>query len=203
MNLKGRYWAFVVYPESVKGDLKEELTKMGVVAAISPLHNEDYNPDGEKKKDHYHVLLEYEGPTSYKVVNESICEPLGATIPKRVVSLRGYYRYLTHMDNPEKAQYNESEIIKIGGFNLDLTASEVTTIKIKIMQDINDNDISEYSDLINYYLYEIGDIERLEIASNNTFFFDKYLSSRRNKANKSSNVGLHNIHYAKCILSIF
>ena len=199
MNLKGRYWAFVLYPESAIEDWKNKLIESGVVGAISPLHNQDINPDGTNKKEHYHVLLEYDGPTSYNVVKESICDLVGGTIPKRVVSLRGYYRYLTHMDNPEKAQYEENDIIKIGGFTLDLTTTEITALKIKIIEDISENNIIEYSDLLDYYLYKTGDIERLEVASNHTFFFDKYISSRRNKENKSGNVGLHNIDYATII----
>ena len=194
MNLKGRYWAFILYPESAIEEWKEKLNELGVVAAISPLHDKDINPDGTTKKEHYHILIEYDGPTSYKVVNESICEVVGGTIPKRVVSLRGYYRYLTHMDNPEKAQYEEKDVIRIGGFTLDLTTTEITALKIKIIEDISENNIIEYSDLLDYYLYNTGDIERLEVASNHTFFFDKYISSKRNKRYNEENISLHNIY---------
>lgn len=193
MNIKGRYWAFIVYPDSVIENWKDKLTEIGVVGAISPIHDKDINVDGTPKKEHYHVLIEYDGPTSYNVVKESVCDIIGATIPKRVVSLRGYYRYLTHMDNPEKEQYKEEEIIKIGGFTIDLTATEITAIKIKIIEDISEQNITEYADLLDYYLYGTGDIERLEVSSNHTFFFDKYIASRRNKEKSNSNNGLHNI----------
>lgn len=187
MNLKGRYWAFIVYPESAPDNWIDILSEMGVVGAISPLHDKDVNPDGTEKKPHYHVVIEFEGPTTYKHVSENISPEVNGTIPKRVVSLRGYYRYLTHMDNPEKAQYNQNDVKEIGGFKLELTTTEVTEIKIKIIEDITNNNITEYSDLLDYYLYETGDIERLEVSSNHTFFFDKYISSRRNKS-------LHNIY---------
>ena len=100
------------------------------------------------------------------------------------------------MDNPEKAQYDLNDVRHIGGFKLELTTTEVTEIKIKIIEDITNNKIIEYSDLLDYYLYETGDIERLEVASNHTFFFDKYISSRRNKKYTEENTGLHNIYYA-------
>lgn len=187
MNLKGRYWAFIVYPESAPEKWKEILSEMGVVGAISPIHDKDKNADGTEKKPHYHVLIEFEGPTTYKHINENICPEVNGTIPKRVISLRGYYRYLTHMDNPEKAQYNVNEIKHIGGFKLELTTTEVTEIKIKIIEDITENKIIEYSDLLDYYLYETGDIERLEVASNHTYFFDKYISSKRNKKYNEEN----------------
>lgn len=194
MNLKGRYWAFILYPDSAPENWKDILSEMGVVGAISPLHDRDKNADGIDKKPHYHIVIEFEGPTTYKHVSENICPSVNATIPKRVVSLRGYYRYLTHMDNPEKAQYEEKDVIKIGGFTLDLTTTEVTALKVKIIEDITENNIVEYSDLLDYYLYQIGDIERLEIASNHTYFFDKYISSRRNKKYNEENISLHNIY---------
>lgn len=193
MNLKGRYWAFIVYPESAPDNWIDILSEMGVVGAISPLHDKDTNPDGTEKKPHYHIVIEFDGPTTYKHVHENICESVNGTIPKRVISLRGYYRYLTHMDNPEKAQYDQNDVKQIGGFKLELTTTEVTEIKIKIIEDITNNKIYEYSELLDYYLYEVGDIERLEVASNHTFFFDKYISSRRNKKNNSEHKGLHNI----------
>lgn len=194
MNLKGRYWAFIVYPESAPSNWKDILSELGVVGAISPLHDKDINPDGTEKKPHFHVVIEFEGPTTYSTVLENICNKVEATIPKRVVSLRGYYRYLTHMDNPEKAQYNEADIQKLGGFTLDLTTTEITAIKVQIMEDITEKNIIEYSDLLDYYLYELGDMEKLEVTSNHTYFFDKYIASRRNKQKESSNFGLHNIH---------
>lgn len=194
MNLKGRYWAFIVYPESAPDNWIDILSEMGVVGAISPLHDQDTNPDGTEKKPHYHIVIEFDGPTTYKHVHENICETVNGTIPKRVISLRGYYRYLTHMDNPEKAQYDQNDVKQIGGFKLELTTTEVTEIKIKIIEDITNNKIYEYSELLDYYLYEVGDIERLEVASNHTFFFDKYISSRRNKKNNEEHKSLHNIY---------
>ena len=100
--MKSRYWSFIVYPESVKENWINELEETGLVFAISPLHDKDVNPTGEPKKEHYHVLIEYEGPKTYKSIKEEICDKIGATIPKKIESLRGYYRYLTHKDNPEK-----------------------------------------------------------------------------------------------------
>ena len=114
--MKSRYWSFIVYPESVCDNWINDLTEKGCVFAVSPLHDKDINPTGELKKPHYHVLIQFDGPTTYKNVKENICDLIGATIPKNVISMRGYYRYLCHLDNPEKYQYDVNDIQTYGGY---------------------------------------------------------------------------------------
>ena len=180
MNIKSRHWAFIVYPESALEGWEMVLEEKGTVFAVSPLHDKDITPEGEKKKDHYHVLVEFEGPTTYKNVKENICDVIGSTIPKNIMSVRGYYRYLTHEDNPEKAQYNKEDIKEYNGFHLDLTITETTAIMKKITEDIVKLDIKEYCDLLDYY-NDLGDQDYWEICSNHVYFLDKYICSRRNK----------------------
>lgn len=176
--MKSRFWSFIIYPESGLEGWIDTLIEMGCVFAISPLHDKDVTAEGEKKKEHYHILLQFEGPTTYNNVKENICDVVGGTIPKKVISMRGYYRYLTHMDNPEKAQYKEEDVKCYGGFKCELTNSEVTFIMACIIDDIEKEDINEFNDLVNYYR-SMGDYDRFEIVSNHVYFFDKVLSSRR------------------------
>ena len=194
--MKNRYWSFVCYPESVMLDFKDYLSEMGCVFAVSPLHDKDVNATGEPKKAHWHVLLQFEGPTTYNKVKEQICDVIGATIPKAVISLRGYYRYLCHLDNPEKAQYNIEQIEEYGGFHIDLTCSEKNVIKSNICDCIIQHNINEYVDLVNYYR-DIGDFDYFEIVCNNTLFFSTYLKSKKFKSSeiKSINVTSNNICY--------
>ena len=74
--------------------------------AISPLHDKDLNATGEPKKAHWHVIVVYGSPTTESNV-KSLTERLNAPKPIPLEQVRGYYRYLTHKDNPEKAQYDE------------------------------------------------------------------------------------------------
>lgn len=76
--------------------------------AISPLHDKDIDPTGESKKPHYHIILNYDGPTTYEHVKE-LCDSLNMTIPIKLESLRNMYRYHLHLDNPEKYQYDDRE----------------------------------------------------------------------------------------------
>ena len=183
-NVKKRNWAFVLYPESAPKNWREQLLQTGLQCAVSPLHDRDVNPTGEPKKPHYHVILAYSGPTSYNVVKALTNGKLGQTIPQPLEQLEGYYRYFTHKDNPEKAQYNASDIETINGFDIrnyiDLTKSEVVRIKREIQAFIRDNQIFEYADLMDL-LMDAGEemADHYEVAANNTVFFDRYLSSRR------------------------
>ena len=134
--LKKRNWAFVVYPESAPNDWIEQLQQRGVGGALSPLHDKDLNATGEPKKAHWHVIVTYEGPTAQSVV-ERLTEHLNAPKPIPLEQVRGYYRYLTHKDNPEKAQYDEKDIQTLNGFDIrdfvEMTKSEVNA-KIRIIQ---------------------------------------------------------------------
>lgn len=187
MNKKARYWTFVAYPESLTTDLKTFLDDNCLIYAISPLHDKDIDITGEPKKPHYHVLLEFPGPTTYKNVKENITDELKQPIPKPIMTIRGAYRYLCHLDNPEKAQYNVSDIVKSESFELVLCKSEVTTLKALILEDIKNNRIKEYYDLLQYYLNQ-GDMDRFDIVANNTIFFSTYLGSYRAKLKDSMKV---------------
>ena len=154
----------------------------GLQVAISPLHDKDVNADGEPKKAHHHVILVYGSPTTYNNV-KALCDRLNQPIPQPLEQVRGYYRYLTHEDNPEKAQYSKSDIQTLNGFDIrefvELTKSEVTKAKREILQLIRDNSITEYADLIDILMDGgEGTADMFDVASNNTLFFKAYLTSQ-------------------------
>lgn len=190
---KNRYWAFVLYLESAPEDWKDKLQLTGLPICLSPYHDKDLNPDGTSKKPHYHVILCFGGPTTFNNV-KTITDSLNQPIPIPLQQVKGYYRYLTHMDNPEKAQYSEKDIQYLNGFNIDdyvvLTYSQVNTICVYLQQLVIDNTITEYADLLDYLLqHEL--YTELEVARNHTILFNAYISSKRNKIKneiKSQNI---------------
>lgn len=188
-NVKKRNWAFVLYPESAPADWLEQLQKTGLPCAISPLHDRDVNATGEQKKPHYHVMVFYQGPTSYNVVKR-LTDGLHQPIPQVVEQVRGYYRYLTHMDNPEKAQYPASEIRTLNGFDIgdfvDMTKSEVTKVLRALMDYIRENDLMEYADLMDMTMCEGVPPEWFDVASSHTLFFTGYLKSRRYRVERGA-----------------
>ena len=179
---KKRNWTFVLYPESAPNDWKDILIKTGLPIAISPLHDKDINPDGEPKKAHYHVVLCYNNTVSGRVV-KSLVDELNQPMPQPIDSVRGLYRYFTHKDNPEKAQYKEKDIINLNGFDIadfsDLSAREVQQVREELTKLIREAEIFEYSDFIDI-VYALKRPDYSLVASTNTILFNTYISSRRN-----------------------
>lgn len=179
---KKRNWATVCYPESAPKDWLEILKRSGVQAAVSPLHDRDLEADEKTpKKPHWHVLMVYPGPKSLSSM-KSFCATFGGVQPVAVEAVRGYYRYLTHKDDPEKFQYDVKDIKTLNGFSIldfiEMSRSEVLNIKKELVFLIMTENFIEYADFINHLL-EKGTTEFLDVAMSNTYFFDKYLSSRR------------------------
>lgn len=188
---KKRYWTFVLYPESAPVNWREILQRTGLLVAISPLHDKDKNPDGEFKKPHYHIILCYEGPTTGSNV-KSLVDELNQPIPLPIDSVRGLYRYFTHMDNPEKYQYDEKDITTLNGFNINdfsnLSATDTAKIKLELTKFARESDIYEYSEFMNRII-DLDKPDYFLIASSNTLYFNAYLTSKRNQIKDGLNTG--------------
>lgn len=183
--IKKRNWGGVVYPESAPEDWQEILKLKGITFAVSPLHDKDINPTGEAKKPHYHVILCFDGPVTDNSV-KTIMEELNSPIPIPLESVRGYYRYLTHKDNPEKYQYDETEIKLFNGFDVCdvLNNFEVYQYLKQIQIIILEQDIYEYAELMNYLLsYDM--MELWNVASSHTLFLNTYITSKRHTVSKT------------------
>lgn len=157
-----RNFAFIVYPddERLPHNWQDELAALHVPMAISPLHDSDvYGPDdeghtpGEPKKPHYHVLMTFSGKKSPCQVL-TMLEPLNVIHVENVNDVRGYCRYLCHLDDPAKAQYKVSDIVSLCGFDLGvitaLTASQRAIVRDQIIDFITEYNITEYSDMVIY-----------------------------------------------------
>lgn len=185
---KGRIWASVCYPESLPDDWLDILSSTSLQIAISPLHDKDLEPDGKTfKKPHYHILFNFDGPTTYNHVKE-ICDTINATIPIKIESIRGMYRYHLHLDNPEKYQYHDNDRILLNGFdksNVDgLTVTDIDRITTELIDFCEENDITEYYDLL-IYLRLSSNTDYLNVAKRNTIMLNTFLKSKRNKFKKN------------------
>ena len=186
MNKK-RNWAFVLYTESAPENWKEILIQSGVELAISPYHDKDKNPLGDDKKPHYHIILSYPGPTTFNNVKSLVVDKLGQPIPIYLESVKGYYRYFTHKDNPEKYQYDDHDIKLFNGFDVSsiLNNTEVFQITKFVNSFIRENDLVEYSDLVDI-LQDNQFYEELNVVLTHPSYFKAYLDSRRYKKEKSN-----------------
>jgi len=203
-NIKARYWACVAYPESLPSDWLERLRETGLQVAISPLHDKDLNADETEKKPHFHLIFAYEGPTTYNNV-KFLCDSFNMTIPIKLESIRGMYRYHIHIDNPEKYQYDDRDRILLNGFDSnsvnELTKTEVNKLKKEIIAFINDNDILEYAELITVLL-ESDCTQLLDVATSHTLLFNTYITSKRHSFERKNDnfITSDNIYYVNLIV---
>ena len=178
---KARVWAAVLYPDSMPTNWNEVIMQTGLACALSPLHDSDLKPDGSPKKPHFHFMMCWEGPTTYATAKRISKQYLGGTFPIPLVSPRGYYRYFTHLDNPDKAQYDAAQITHYNGFSpsdfIDLTKSEVLAVKKELVTMIIEMGMLNYSEFIEYLLFN-GTNEQFDIASSHTYFIKGYLDDR-------------------------
>lgn len=188
-DLKKRNWTFVLYDDSCAKDWEEYLIGTGVPFSYA-YHDKDMTEVGEPKKPHYHVVICFDGPITYQNVS-NYAERVGAAnnVVQPVGSVRGIVRYFCHKDNPDKYQYSEDIIQCRNGFDpqdyFNLTVTQAKAFKRKVTLFIQDNDITEYADLIDV-LMDSDEGDMFDIASQNTFFFTQYIKSRKNLKNKRS-----------------
>lgn len=188
---KGRNWAFVVYPESLPKNYEEIIQNTGLPMCFSPLHDKDVDPTGEPKKPHFHVICYYENTTTFKNVKENVSDLLNGTIPIKLESMVGMYRYHLHLDNPEKYQYDDRKRTFYNGFDVNKVDSLTTTEIMKIIKSIQDfiiaEHITEYSDLMD--ILKDNDMTSMyDVAYNHTFFFNTYIRSRKLKSNYEKSI---------------
>ena len=146
-----RNFATVVYPESAPADWLDKLDAYHVAALVSPLHDRDTNPSGEIKKPHYHVLLLFDGPKEFETQIKPIFDEIGGVGRETVASARGYARYLCHLDNPEKAQYDPADVRSFGGANyFDITNLPTDDVKLlaEMMQFIREAEIYSFAEFL-------------------------------------------------------
>lgn len=177
-----RGWAFILYPESAFDNWITILDDMHVPMAISPLHDLDVNEDThELKKPHYHIIVTFDGMKSFDQVKE-ITDSVGGTIPIPVNCLYSYYRYLCHIDNQDKVRYDVSDIILLGGFDPKNYISEQVGVFVsEMVAFINQNNVTEYSDFVEYCAAEHpADWFRVLTDFKSVFFYN-YIKSKRFK----------------------
>lgn len=174
---KSRNWWFVLYPESAPDDWLSTLESTMVPFAVSPLHDKDIASDGHVKKPHFHIMLRYAGPTTYNHILE-LTRSLNQPIPQIYDSPKGAYDYLTHANNPEKAQYDIADIKTYNGFALPLNkGDDKMSVRREICSFIRDNKILEYSALVDVAMSLSDDWFKSVIKD--CYFYNQYLRSIR------------------------
>lgn len=175
-----RNFATVVYEDSAPQNWRKLLEDELVPAFISPYHDSDVNANGEPKKPHWHVIVMFD---SVKTVEQAkdVFNRIGGVGCEKVNSLRGYARYLCHLDNPDKVQYGVENVISLCGANYQEIVSLVSD-KYKVIEEMIDfcekyNVNSFY--LLSKYAFKNNDNWKRALADNSAVFMREYLKSKQ------------------------
>ena len=179
-------WAFLLYQESAPENYLDVLEEMHIPFVLSPWHDKDVNKEtGEFKKAHKHGVLFFESLKSYTQVSELLTEKLHTPSHVEVVmSPKGMYDYFIHAENPDKTLYNMDEIESGCGFELEqfLITNNNEQFLSTVIDIIEEHNFTEFNNLVRYARVENPSL--LNLIIDKTYFFAKYLDSRRHSNNK-------------------
>ena len=178
-------WAFLIYEESSPSNYRDILEQMHIPYILSPWHNQDIDQStGLIKKSHKHGALFFDSLKSYSQVSELLQQHLNT--PRHIeiiMSPKGMFDYLIHASNSDKTLYDINDIESGCGFDLnqfllDQGQSEVFN---NIIDMIENHNFIEFQDLVMYARQHHPSY--LNLIIQRTYFFAKYLDSRRHTFN--------------------
>ena len=188
-NIRSNKWTFLLYQESAPENYLEILEEMHVPFVLSPWHDKDVNKEtGEFKKAHRHGALYFDSLKSYTQVSDLLTKNLNTPAHvEPVMSPKGMYDYFTHAQNPEKTLYDINDIESGCGFELDKfiisnNNDEFLSMVIDVIEEYN---FTEFNALVIYARKENKQL--LGLIMDKTYFFAKYLDSRRHDKSRKEN----------------
>lgn len=180
-----RNFEFILYPESMLEDAFKKISDMRIPCYVSPLHDKDKDDNGEFKKEHYHVVFTYSGnknPDNIRMIIDSlggVAKPgLGFVVQDKKTILR----YLCHLDNPDKYQYNPTEVTTYGAVESYYECMNLSKDNLKVLIEIlnflrtdEGRSIKSIKNLT-YYSIDSNNIHWLKfICYKCTYFFERFL----------------------------
>lgn len=190
---RSRNWNVIFYPEDLPEEWQQRLDEQCVPWIEGPVHDLDYNANGEKKKPHVHALFCFEIIKRVEQVKEFFAtifgtsesgSIVGVATPTMCIDRRGTVRYMAHLDNPEKAQYDANDIKAHGGMNLsELLYSSMEDLErqLSAVHDIiNHQDIVEFYDLMEHLRLNNQELF-VFVAARYTRYFSELVRSRRHR----------------------
>lgn len=174
---KSKYFCAVLYPDCTTYDVDKiikSLAEEHLSFAVSPIHDRDVEDDGSLKKAHFHLLLAYSSATTLSNIRSwfNVCGMPECDLHSVRVCASGigYYRYLTHKDNPEKAQYKGSDIRIFNDFadvfkKFENTESDKISNLVRIFQIVDELNSISFHSLIQYLMLNERDLFKMLTCS--------------------------------------
>lgn len=173
-----RNFACVVYKDSAPKDWQSILADQCVPCFVSPYHDSDINPTGEPKKPHWHVMLMFDNVKTREQAIE-IFNKINGVGCEYINSLRGYARYLCHLDNPDKHLYSTEDVLSFSGVDyisiIGLVTDKYKTI-CEIMDFCDKYHVTSYQKLLQYCRVKRTDWFRT-LCDNGTYVVLEYIKS--------------------------
>lgn len=189
---RSRNWTFVLYPESAPEDWREILDAEHIKWVESPIHDKDQNADGTAKKPHWHILLLFDGNKAFTQI-QKITDKLNAPLPQVAASTKALVRYMAHLDNPEKVQYDRSAIIGHGGADvalyLKVSASTRYELIAEMVEYIRENEVHEFIDFMGICMDEHRDDWFPLVCDSSAVIIDMVIKSNRHRPKPSTDIG--------------
>lgn len=196
--IKSRFFAGLLYPDSLPEDWLVKLEMIGQPIAISPLHDSDVDTEAVKqsgtgeiiyKKPHYHFVYIANNPVTPGSVLNKVRGVLGVQAISQVkiihTSVRNYYDYLTHESKDAVAKnkhvYDKENITLLNHFDISrydtMDMEEKTRVLDCVCQMIrkkglmNVNDLWDYLEFEGYEMYDLDRLKILDVLKTNAHLF--------------------------------
>lgn len=196
--IKSRFFAGLLYPDSLPEDWLVKLEMIGQPIAISPLHDSDVDTEAVKqsdtgeiiyKKPHYHFVYIANNPVTPGSVLNKVRGVLGVQAISQVkiihTSVRNYYDYLTHESKDAVAKnkhvYDKENITLLNHFDISrydtMDVEEKTRVLDCVCQMIrkkglmNVNDLWDYLEFEGYEIYDLDRLKILDVLKTNANLF--------------------------------
>lgn len=144
-----RKWSILIYPNAqdypldctdnaeLYSCLYDYCVSNNLTGCLSPLHDMDLLPDGTSEVPHYHFFTVSKAPRTAQSI-ASLSYYLNGNLPpvKKVENELGYFRYFTHQDDLDKAEYSSDDIVCINGYNPPCSGNKVTQSATQELLDL-------------------------------------------------------------------
>lgn len=180
---RSKHFATVVYPEStLLSSMFEFLGDLKISYLVSPPHDSDLDEQGNLKKAHFHVILVFDSLKSFEQI-QSILSSSPSDVQfcglEIVNSFPCYARYLCHLDNPDKAQYDVNDVVAFGidYFSIIVTKADKFISFVSLLDFIESNPDLSFADLCFYARHNNPDM--LQAIMSNSYTVRELLRSSR------------------------
>lgn len=176
-----KIWWGYLYEDSAPADFLDRMRESGM-EGLAMKHDRDLTAAGEVKEPHWHVVVRFAHAAQLADAKEVLTSfgVKAASVQYRD-SWTAVARYLCHVDDPNKAQYDPAEVVEFGGADY-LAAINRTADKYRIV-----NEMCAWAKERNVYSFRIlmdyAREENLEwfmaLCDNSAIIMREYLKSYR------------------------